>query len=307
MSEKHYLVGYPIAHSKSPVMYNAAYRCLGLPWDYGLASCETEEEARAFLTAGDFLSVNITMPYKPLALESATHRAASAKLARGANLLVRHEDACIAYNTDGQGCVAYLERTGFCFAKATVVVCGTGPTARAILHACSLAGASKVVLMGREGARAKQVLAEYLEELGVLAHATLDLPPAQEHHRALRAAYEETSYLFGGYATSTQIVHEADLVVNATPLGMKPHDAPPFEPSLLRAGQQVFDVVYGHGETALVKAARAAGCVVHDGSGMLVAQAVASVQTVVDIARADVDLTSIDLFAIMAEAADFTC
>lgn len=307
MSEKSYLVGYPIAHSKSPVMYHAAYRCLGLPWNYDLAPCETEDEARRFLTSGDFLSVNITMPYKPLALEVATHRAASAKLARGANLLVRHDDAYLAYNTDGQGCVAYLERTGFCFAGTTVVVCGTGPTARAILHACSVAGASEVVLMGRDKDHTKQVLADYVERLGVLAHATVDLPPAVEHHRSLRAAYEETSYKFGSYATSTQIVHDADLVVNATPLGMTPDDEPPFDPSLLRTEQNVFDVVYGHGETALVKAARAAGCVVHDGSGMLVAQAVASVQTVVDITRADVDLTSVDLFAIMAEAAGFTC
>ena len=144
--ENLYLLGHPIAHSKSPVMYNAVYARLGLPWRYELADLAGEEEARAFLAARDFLSVNITTPYKPHAYEAATHKAASAKLARGANLLVKHGEALLAYNTDGQGCVAFLERTGFDFAGASVAVCGTGPTALAILHACAVAGAREVVL-----------------------------------------------------------------------------------------------------------------------------------------------------------------
>ena len=151
MSEKLYLLGHPIAHSKSPAMYNAVYEQLGLPWRYELADLATEEEARAFLEARGFLSVNITTPYKPHAFEVTTHRAASAKLARGANLLVKHGEALIAYNTDGQGCVAYLERTEFVFAGATVVVCGTGPTALAILHACAVAAVSYTHLSSAEG------------------------------------------------------------------------------------------------------------------------------------------------------------
>ena len=146
--ENLYLLGHPIAHSKSPVMYNAVYGRLGLPWCYELADLACEDEARAFLAARDFLSVNITTPYKPHAYEAATHKAASAKLARGANLLVKHGEALLAYNTDGQGCVAFLERTGFDFAGASVAVCGTGPTALAILHACAVAGAREVVLVG---------------------------------------------------------------------------------------------------------------------------------------------------------------
>ena len=145
-AESLYLLGHPIAHSKSPVMYNAVYARLGLPWCYELADLAGEEEARAFLAARDFLSVNITTPYKPHAFEAATHKAASAKLARGANLLVKHGEALLAYNTDGQGCVAFLERTGFDFAGASVAVCGTGPTALSILHAASLAGAGEIVL-----------------------------------------------------------------------------------------------------------------------------------------------------------------
>lgn len=305
MTEKLYLLGHPIAHSKSPAMYNAVYERLGLPWRYECADVPTVEQARAFLEARDFLSVNITTPYKPQALEAATHRAASAKLAQGANLLVKHGDALIAYNTDGQGCVSFLERTGFSFADASVVVCGTGPTALAICHACAIAGAREVVLVGRDKERSQRVLESYVDAFGKLAHAAIDLPAAEQHHRSFLTAYEQTTFKFGTYATSTQALGSADLVVNATTLGMGVDDPAPFDPVLLHEGQCVFDAVYGHGETALVAGARAAGCVVYDGAGMLVAQAVASVQAVVDIAGVDVDLESIDLFSFMAEAAGF--
>ena len=290
-AESLYLLGHPIAHSKSPVMYNAVYARLGLPWCYELADLAGEEEARAFLAARDFLSVNITTPYKPHAFEAATHKAASAKLARGANLLVKHGEALLAYNTDGQGCVAFLERTGFDFAGASVAVCGTGPTALAILHACAVAGAREVVLVGRDRERAQSVLQDYVDEFGRLSSATIDLPAASEHHRSFREAYDATAFKFGSYAT---------------PLGMQAGDPAPFDGALFQPGQRAFDVVYGHGETAFAAGARAAGCTVSDGAGMLVAQAVASVRTVCDIAGVDVDLDAIDLFEVMAEAAGFS-
>ena len=65
--ERLYILGHPVAHSKSPVMYNALYERLGLPWTYALADFAELDDARAFLDAREFLSVNITTPYKPLA------------------------------------------------------------------------------------------------------------------------------------------------------------------------------------------------------------------------------------------------
>ena len=286
-------------------MYNAVYERLGLPWRYDLADCATEDEARALLDARAFLSVNITTPYKPLAFAAATAKAATAKLALGANVLVKKGDALIGFNTDGQGCVSYLERTGFSFAGKRVAVCGTGPTALSILHACAVAGADVVMLVGRDKERSRSVLESYVERFGLLANATVDLPAAQAHHRSFRTAYERTTFKFGSYTTSTKALAAVDLVVNATPLGMNEGDGAPFEPALLRAGQTVFDAVYGHGETALLRAAREAGCTVHDGAGMLVAQAVSTVHAVCDLAEVDVSLSDDELFSLMAEAAGF--
>ena len=141
--------------SKSPVMYNAVYEKAGLPWHYGLMDVPTAPETEAFLAARDFLSINITTPYKPEAFAAADVRAASATLAHGANVLVNKDGALIAYTTDGQGCVAYLERAGVDFRGTSVVGCGTGPTSLSILHAVAQAGPDEVILIGRDKAKAR--------------------------------------------------------------------------------------------------------------------------------------------------------
>lgn len=305
MSEKLYLLGHPIAHSKSPDMYNAVYASLKLPWHYALKDCATEEEAQAFLDARTFLSINITTPYKPLALKAATARAASARLAGGANLLVKKGSALLAFNTDGQGCVANLERCGFDFHEKSVCVCGTGATALAIVQAAAVAGAKEVILLSRNKRRSEAALKHYLKEYGILANATIDLPAAKEHHRSFRTAFVETTFKFGSYTSSTQALAAADLIVNATPLGMKAGDKAPFNTDLLHEDQWVFDAVYGHGETALVAAAKAAGCTTYDGAGMLVAQAAVTVQTFCDINEIELTYTEEELFDYMAKAARF--
>ena len=93
---------------------------------------------------------------------------------------------------------------------------------------------------------------------------------------------------------------------------MKAGDPAPFDTTLLSADQTVFDVVYGHGETALARAARAAGCRFFDGAGMLVGQAVVTVCILRDITGTPViecynksDVAEDELFRLMADAAGF--
>ena len=305
MTEKLYLLGHPIAHSKSPVMHNALYRELGLDWEYLPKDCATQAQARKLLEGSDYIGMNVTTPYKPLAFEMASIKAASAKMARGANVIARTDRALVAYNLDGVGCIDFLEMSGFSFSQATVVVCGTGPTALSILHAAAIAGAKKVVLVGRDKEKTKLVLEEYVKLFGKLAHATIDLPSVREGRRTFREAYDKTVFSYGCYTSATSIFGHADLIVNATPLGMQKGDLSPFDTLLLHEGQTVFDVVYGHGETALVQGAKQQGCVVHEGLGMLVSQAVASAQVFFDIASVDVAMADSDMFAIMAQAAEF--
>ena len=236
MSEKLYVLGHPVSHSKSPVMYNAVYEKAGLPWHYGLMDVPTAPEAEAFLAARDFLSINITTPYKPEAFAAADVRAASATLAHGANVLVNKDGALIAYNTDGQGCVAYLERAGVDFRGASVVVCGTGPTSLSILHAVAQAGPDEVILIGRDKAKARNVMRTYADELGAMVGRVVDMPAFKEGHLSFSEVYKQVGFKFGSYATSRQAIAGADIIIDATPLGMKAGDPAPFDTALLSAG-----------------------------------------------------------------------
>lgn len=282
MERQHlYVLGHPVAHSLSPLLHSRAYDALHLNWEYGRADCPTEEEARAFIARRAFLAINITMPYKPLALAVATWKSAAAVLAQGANVLVARDDELLADNTDGKGCVMALKREGVVFEDSRIIVCGTGPTSLSIAHAVAHAGAVRIDLLGRDEAKAQRILEGYRTR-------------AQEV-----GAPESAELVAGDYASARNAIERADIILDATPLGMKPGDPAPFDTALLSSNQVVFDVVYGHGKTALVSAALQAGCAVFDGYGMLVGQAVETVRDLVDWLDVPVDLDSIDLFSVM--------
>lgn len=306
--ENLYIVGHPVDHSKSPEMYNAAYEKLGLDWSYGKKDLPDHDAALEFLRSNDYLSVNITTPYKPDAFEAADALGATAKLAKGVNLLVNKEGKRIGYNVDGQGCVAYLERAGVTFKGKKVAVCGTGPTALSILHACAIAGAADVLLLGRDKERTRRILEHYVEDFRRLVSTAIIFPGAAdgiEGHLSFKEAFEEVEFKFGTYETSTKAIAAADIVIDATILGMKEGDPSPFDTSLLSGGQVVMDTVYGHGTSALLAAAEKRGCKTFDGAGMLVSQAAITASIVCEVAGVDMGLSYDDLFDIMAKAADF--
>ena len=306
MEKKLYILGHPVSHSKSPIMYNAVYEKLGLPWSYGFMDLDTPEEALEFLRTDGYLSVNITAPYKPCAYEVAEVKAATARLARGVNLLVQKQGKRLGYNVDGSGCIAFLEKEGIDFKGANVAVCGTGPTSLAIYHAAAEAGASEMLLLGRERARTRRVVERYLEDLRKIVSTAIMLPSAVGHHRNLQAVYDDVTFKFGTYETSTKAIAKADVTIDATPLGMQEGDPAPFDTSLLQDGQVIMDVVYGHGETALLKAARERGLKSFDGAGMLVGQAVLTATILTEVEDVDQPYGFDELFDIMAKAAGFS-
>ena len=245
------LLGKDIAHTLSPALYRAAFAEAGLDWEYEVRDVATEEEALAVITDGDWVALNVTTPYKKLALEAATKGEEKAQAAGGANLLVRTDEGILAFNTDGTGCTAFLARSGLIPSKLNVAVCGTGPTARSIVYALSCAGVQRVALFSRD------------------------------KERAIRAAQSTCGGIFAQtYEDGKSFLITADLIIDATTLGMHAGDEAPFDTFLLGKSQVVMDTVYGHGETALIKAAKEKGCRTFDGTGMLLMQAAVSMQTV---------------------------
>lgn len=303
-TQRLFLIGHPVGHSKSPVMYNAAYEALGLPWHYEALDVPDDPAAAAWLGERDFLAANVTTPFKPVALAASDRAAATAQLAGGANLVVIRGDQLLAFNVDGQGCVEFLRREGLDLAGKTAVVCGTGPTALSILHSCVLAGAARVVLLSRDKGRSASVLRRYVSQCQELAENVIDLTAffAAGKHRTLAQALDEVNLQYGSYGTSQHAIEAADLIVDATTLGMAPEDPAPFDVALLHKGQWVLDTVYGHGTTALMAAAREAQCRAFDGFGMLVNQAVVSLRTLLDFESVDCSLSDDELFDLMAQA-----
>ena len=163
-----------------------------------------------------------------------------------------------------------------------------------------------MILIGRDKAKARNVMRAYADELGAMVGRVVDMPAFKEGHLSFSEVYKQVGFKFGSYATSRQAIAGADIIIDATPLGMKAGDPAPFDTTLLSADQTVFDVVYGHGETALARAARAAGCRFFDGAGMLVGQAVVTVGILRDITgEAALDIPEDELFRLMADAAGF--
>lgn len=314
MSEELFVLGHPVGHSKSPAMYNAVYQALGLDWHYDYMDCATTQDAQAFLDAGKFLSINITMPYKPLAFQFAKGATVAAKLARGANVLVRTPDGYVCDNTDGIGCVDYLQRRGANFDGAFIAICGTGTAARAIMHACLAAGVDNLTLIGRSVDKAQHMIDQYRADLAAVADddAVLGESARCTPHQILKdACFTAAEY---GSPDAQGGLDYADVVIDATSLGMQKGDPAPFDPSVLQKGQIVFDVVYAHGTTKLIGGARKAGCEAYDGEGMLVSQAVATVRDIMRTPGTGLDedvlaqagLSEDDLFALMARAAGFS-
>lgn len=243
------VIGHPVAHSLSPVIHNAAFAACGLDWVYlafdvppGLGG-DAVRSVRALGLAG----LSVTMPHKEDAAAAVDRLSADAATLGAVNTVVADGDELVGENTDGQGFIDSLRLDhGVEPEGRRCVVVGAGGAARAVVLALARAGAGEVAIVNRTPERAERAAA-------IGGRRATAVAPA-----AVAAA-----------------VGRADLVVNATPLGMAGVAAGhlPVDPSWLAAGQIVVDLVYRPLATPLLEAAAARGATPIDGLGMLVHQA----------------------------------
>lgn len=237
------VIGAPVRHSLSPAIHNAAFRAAGLDWVYVALPVDAGRvpDALAGMRALGIGGLNVTMPHKEAVHDAMDVLDPAAAALRSVNTVVPLPDGRLAgHTTDGAGFLDALRiDEDVAVAGMCVVVLGAGGAARAVVDALARAGAAQVIVVNRS------------PDNGVSA-------------AALAGSV--------GRAGAMSDVVAADLVVNATPIGMGT-DAMPVDPALLRAGQIVTDLVYHPLDTALLRAARAAGARAVDGLGMLVHQA----------------------------------
>lgn len=247
------VIGWPVEHSLSPVMHNTAYKALGLNWAYIPLALEDEAtlpELVAALRALRFVGFNVTMPYKREMLSLCDEVAMFARMAGAVNTVHCVDGRLMGYNTDGRGLLESLQDgAGFLPAGKRVVILGTGGAAGGAMVAFVLGKVARLTVAGRDVTHAERLIERAQGCLRGVEAAAVALPDDAE-----------------------QAVREADLVVNATSLGMRPDDPSPVPAEWLRAGQVVCDMAYACPDTALLADARAAGATALDGLGMLVAQ-----------------------------------
>jgi shikimate dehydrogenase len=255
------VIGDPIAQSKSPAIHKFWLGQLGIAADY--RACHVTAAGLAdYLTARrgdpDWRGCNVTMPHKQTAMALVDDLDPLAARVGAVNTVVPGVDGLLrGFNTDVQG---FLEPLKPLLAKPHLVrmarVFGAGGAARAIVVALADHGFT-IVLAARDPAKAQELIDE-LAPRG--EHHT---PPLDHFAVPTNFAFDDRSQLF-------------DLVINASPLGMAGQPPLVFDFSHAPPGSVVYDIVTHPHETALLKAARAAGFATVDGLSMLIGQAAAA-------------------------------
>ena len=254
------LIGWPVAHSLSPVMHNAVFDALGLNWRYVPLPVPPGQVADAVcgLAALGFQGANVTVPHKQTVMTSLASITPDAKRLGAVNTLLIEHDANAAPtlrgdNTDARGFMGALREGGVHpDALDRAVVVGAGGAARAVAFGLLEAGVKDIVVLNRTHARAEALVAD----LG--AHYSAGQLQAQPlTPEALVSATQD-----------------ATLLVNATSVGMWPHVEASIWPDEMPipAHLAVFDLVYNPLETQLLRQARQAGAYPINGLGMLVRQ-----------------------------------
>jgi shikimate dehydrogenase len=239
------VLGCPVAHSLSPALHNAAFASLEFDAvSVGLEVSEVGLQAAVRgLEALGAVGASVTMPHKRAVVELADECTETVRRLGAANCLTFANGRLHASSTDGQGLLdALAEQAAFQPEGKKIVLLGAGGAAAAIAVALCDAGADLAIVTRRQ---------EAADNLALIAGS-----------QARRG--------------STADVAEAELVINATPLGMAgtaTADELPVDAALLHEGQVVFDTIYAPRETPLLKAASSAGAIGLGGLSMLVHQA----------------------------------
>lgn len=236
------VIGWPVRHSLSPAIHNAAFEAVGLDWTY-LAFPVPPGRAGDAISAMDALGIeglSVTMPHKA-AVAAAVDACTPAATALGAvNCVFRDADRLVGDNTDGDGFIGSLVEAGVDVSGMSTIVVGAGGAARAVIRSLAEAGATRVAVHNRRPDRAAVAAALAGERGGV-----------------------------AGDVDWTR----ADLVVQATPLGMGDDTTVAFDVNPLPDHAVVADLVYHPEQTPVLAAARRRGLTTVGGLGMLVHQA----------------------------------
>ncbi len=251
------LMGWPVTHSVSPAMQNAAFAALGLDWEYSLLPVKPGdtrvEVAVASLKLGRFVGANVTVPHKQAVMPH-LHRLGEAASAIGAvnTICVTQNGSLEGHNTDGAGFLADLDENGVNPEGVDALIIGAGGSARAVAYALAERGARSVTILGRTKTRAESIAKDFTPRF---TDVTFNVSPLTEGLE--------------------REIERAKLVVNCTPVGMAHAEATlpvPLEALPFREDHIFYDLVYNPQRTPLMTCSSKRNARTLGGLGMLVHQ-----------------------------------
>jgi shikimate dehydrogenase len=247
------LIGYPVSHSLSPKIQNAALKACGLDGDYSLFPIMPDDkhglkDLLDRVRSGQIQGLNVTIPHKQNVIEFMDELTFTAQVIGAVNTIYMQDNKLIGDNTDASGFLFdlqhFLGSQSKIVNRKSAIVLGAGGSARAIVYAL-LNDGWKVTLAARRLEQAQELASRFE---GVIA--------VELNIQTFKGSYVQ-------------------LIVNTTPLGMTPNiDSSPLpEGVTLSHSTIVYDLVYNPRETKLVREARSQGLQAKTGLGMLVEQA----------------------------------
>ena len=303
------VIGWPVSHSRSPQMHNAAYAALGLDWAYVPLPVAPERVGDAVrgLVALGFAGANVTVPHKQAVIPYLDELTPVARAIGAVNtIVVQPDSSLLGDSTDGAGFMADLRAQGVLVGEGQRIetdkrITTEGPAYTVSPpHPVPASPCHRALVLGAGGAARSVVYA--LAEAGVaVAVVNRTLDKAQDICQTIGAALELTAESAEGIKTSATsassavrrwhregkdgrlsahpfpdtlagLAEEADLIVNTTSLGLHAGDPLPWDASVaFRPGQVVYDLIYNR-PTDLMALARSQGATALDGLGMLVHQ-----------------------------------
>ena len=247
------IFGYPVEHSLSPAMQNAAIKQLGLdmiyvPWE---VKPDMLEKALDGVRAMGIKGINLTIPHKEEALKYLDEITDEVRITGAANTVINNNGILTGHNTDGRGLLLSLkENHSFSPSDKSAVIIGAGGAARGIAASLALSGAGKILIANRTVEKASTLAKELSEKIST------------------------TSFLASGLDSDKikAFLAETDILINASSAGMNGENNLDLPLTQLPPAAIVADIVYKPLETTLLSKARKLGLKAEDGLGMLACQ-----------------------------------
>jgi len=245
------LFGYPVTHSLSPLIHNAAFEELGLNFAYLPFSVKPSylKEATRAILALDIRGVNVTIPHKQKIISYLDGVSPEASVIGAVNTVLNCEGKLVGYNTDGEGFVESLREKNFSLEDKKVVLLGAGGAALAIAFSLIKEKIAHLILVNRTLSRAEDMLKQLERVSGDVEVEVVE--------------FEKRNNLSSR--------GDVDLLINATSLGMHEGDPLPFDLKQFPSSLYVYDVVYNR-KTQLLREAERRGMRCQGGLDMLIFQ-----------------------------------